>query len=577
MCSTSVRLGSEAVPSPAEFLDVLKTFLSHDRSSPNDSAALDHARTLNQARWMIDAAFTQATGTIHARGAGEVDGCVSTKAWLRSQLRMSYRDTAAHVDVAASLADLPRFTALFEAGRISLDHVHALAELHKKAGPEVTRIADAALADHALEYGPTEIRRLAKLIREHFQRLRDGDDAPGGPEPEPDRFIDLAQTFDGVWSLDGALTPEAGSLLRTALDAVMRRPAPDDDRSTAQRRHDAFADLIRLAVTTGELPTKGGERPHLGVLVPLDDLRVQEARREQRSGALPEDVTAYLTAVDADLTTRSVHLDPEDPQPADARPAEARPAPADATAGAGPFAAGSAAGHIAAGHIAAGDSAAGPTAAGDGGSDRRESRLSVLAAWAPDIVSAGPCGETDDSDGKPLTDWLPPAWLPDLAASTDPPDPLQALLPGLGTDRRHLPRPGGGALTDHGGHLSPQAAQRLACDSQIHRVVLGPKGLPMNLGQRVRLVPAPMRRVIVARDRHCRFPGCEMPSAYTEVHHVRHWSAGGPTEPRNLLLVCAWHHHRVHDHRWTLRYNHRTNTVTASRPDGTQLQLPSAA
>jgi predicted restriction endonuclease len=65
-----------------------------------------------------------------------------------------------------------------------------------------------------------------------------------------------------------------------------------------------------------------------------------------------------------------------------------------------------------------------------------------------------------------------------------------------------------------------------------------------------------------------------MPPTYTEAHHVQPWQDGGPTEPQNLVLLCGWHHHRVHDQHWTLRYHHRTNTVTAYRPDGSQLSLP---
>jgi hypothetical protein len=523
MRSTSEIAGSGTVPSPAEHPDAVKPL--------TDADVLDHLRALNEKRCAMDAAFTQAVAAAHTRGAGEVDGCVSTKSWLRSQLRMSYAGTNAYVEVAAALADLPRFAILFTDGQISLEHIQALAELHKKAGPDVAAIADAALADYALEHGPREIRRLAKLIREHYERLRDTEspDSHDGRDLEPDRFVSLGQTFGGTWSLDGALTPETGSMLRAALDAAMRRPAPDDDRSTAQRRHDAFADLIRLAVNSGELPTKGGERPHLGALVHLDDLRAPENRRHAPrpgpgSGVLPEEVTAYLAAVDADLTVRSAHLDPDD-----------LPSPADTT----------------------------PAAAPEAGPD-------------DDATTSSP----DDTDA-PLG-WLPPAWLPDLDAHTDPPheprlpDGLHTVLPGLGTNRRHLPHPGQGALTDHGARLTPQAAQRLACDAQINRVVLGPKDLPMNLGQRVRLVPAPMRRVIVARDRHCRFPGCDMPAAYTEVHHLTPWQDGGPTEPRNLTLLCTWHHHRVHDHDWTLNYNHHTNTITAFRPDGTELTLPRA-
>jgi hypothetical protein len=545
MRSTSEVAGPGTVPSPGQRPDAVDPVTAADVNALTDAGVLDHLRALNEKRCALDAAFTQAVAVAHSRGAGEVDGCVSTKSWLRSQLRMSYGGTNAYVEVAGALADLPRFAALFADGRINLEHIQALAELHKKAGPEVAGIADAVLGDYALEHGPREIRRLAKLIREHYERLRDADspDDPDGRDLEPDRFVSLGQTFGGTWSLDGALAPEIGSMLRAALDAAMRRPAPDDDRSTAQRRHDAFADLIRLAVNSGELPTKGGERPHLGALVHLDDLRAPENRRQPSgSGVLPDELGAYLAAVDADLTARSTHLGPEDLRATEAEPAALDPS----------------------------DAAAEPVTTPEATPD-------------DDAATSSPYAEgTTDTDGEPSLDWLPPAWLPDLGAHTDPPDEpglpdgLQSVLPGLGINRRHLPRPGQGALTDHGTHLTPQAAQRLACDSQLHRVVLGPRDLPLNLGQRVRLVPAPMRRVIVARDRHCRFPGCDMPAAYTEVHHLKPWQDGGPTEPQNLILQCGWHHHRVHDHGWTLRYNHRTNTVTALRPDGSELTLPRA-
>ena len=68
-------------------------------------------------------------------------------------------------------------------------------------------------------------------------------------------------------------------MLRTALDAAMTRPAPDDDRSMAERRHDAFLDLIRLGLDSAKLPERGGEPVHLGALVPLDDLRDVRDRR----------------------------------------------------------------------------------------------------------------------------------------------------------------------------------------------------------------------------------------------------------------------------------------------------------
>jgi hypothetical protein len=514
-----------ASPSVESLLDAS----SADLSDFSDAALLDRARELHQLRCAVDAALAQTIAAAHLRGAGEYDGCVSTQSWMRQQLRVSHREANAYVDAGTALDDLPEFGALFAAGRVSLDQVGILAALRTKTSPELAGIADEALAAHALTDGPRELRRLATLLRERYEQSRADSEGPA-PVPEPERFVDLGQTFDGVWNLRGALTPEAGSLLRAALDAAMCRPAPDDDRTAAERRHDAFADVLRLAADGGELPSKRGERPHLGALVHLDDLRAAETRRAaaqrrtRRPEPLPDEISAFLDAVETELNARATHLD--DDEPADAA-AEAF-VRADAV----------------------------PTGM-------------VLDAAA----ATGPPTEPDPHDDpERAPEWFPPAWLPDLGGATAP-EPVEGLLL-QGSSVGGLPGPGDGARTDHGDRLSPEAAQRLACDSAIHRVVLSPKDLPLSLGQRVRLVSAPLRRAITARDQRCRFPGCDMPPAYTEAHHVQPWQDGGPTEPQNLVLLCGWHHHRVHDQHWTLRYHHRTNTVTAYRPDGSQLSLP---
>src|SRR5690606_13498244 len=50
-------------------------------------------------------------------------------------------------------------------------------------------------------------------------------------------------------------------------DALMRPPAPGDQRTAAQRRADAMVDLARGALAHGTLPEVGGERPHIGILI----------------------------------------------------------------------------------------------------------------------------------------------------------------------------------------------------------------------------------------------------------------------------------------------------------------------
>ncbi len=34
---------------------------------------------------------------------------------------------------------------------------------------------------------------------------------------------------------------------------------------------------------------------------------------------------------------------------------------------------------------------------------------------------------------------------------------------------------------------------------------------------------------------------------YIDAHHVEHWANGGETKPSNLVSLCRFHHHAVHE------------------------------
>ena len=99
---------------------------------------------------------------------------------------------------------------------------------------------------------------------------------------------------------------------------------------------------------------------------------------------------------------------------------------------------------------------------------------------------------------------------------------------------------------DHVGPIHPQTARRLACDASLSRIITGPRSEPLDVGRKTPVVPAPMRRAVVVRDRHCRFPGCDRPHAWCDAHHAVHWADGGPTALSNLVLLCRRHHRLVH-------------------------------
>ncbi|UWX96560.1 HNH endonuclease [Arthrobacter zhaoxinii] len=96
----------------------------------------------------------------------------------------------------------------------------------------------------------------------------------------------------------------------------------------------------------------------------------------------------------------------------------------------------------------------------------------------------------------------------------------------------------------HGyGPISAEAARRLA------RNATGWTGLAqdpqtgeiLGVGRR-RKVPAGLRRWLRARDGTCRFPGCRVSTANTDVDHTVDWAQGGPTDHGNLEHLCRRHH-----------------------------------
>jgi hypothetical protein len=100
--------------------------------------------------------------------------------------------------------------------------------------------------------------------------------------------------------------------------------------------------------------------------------------------------------------------------------------------------------------------------------------------------------------------------------------------------------------------ISAKTVQRIACDSSITRVLLGADSAVIDAGREKRVVSGNARRLLDARDRHCRWPGCERPASWSSAHHVVHWAQGGKTDMSNMILLCQHHHWMVHEGGWRL-------------------------
>lgn len=126
------------------------------------------------------------------------------------------------------------------------------------------------------------------------------------------------------------------------------------------------------------------------------------------------------------------------------------------------------------------------------------------------------------------------------------------------------------------GPISPETARRLACDSTVIRLITGPDGLPLDVGRSQRTSTTAIRRAVVARDRHCVFAGCSAPAAWCDVHHVIHWSHGGPTSCENGALVCERHHTALHEGGFTIFREPGTAVWHTYRSDGFEILIRGA-
>jgi hypothetical protein len=96
--------------------------------------------------------------------------------------------------------------------------------------------------------------------------------------------------------------------------------------------------------------------------------------------------------------------------------------------------------------------------------------------------------------------------------------------------------------------ITQATTQNLACDASLAPFLIDRHGHIVASLPKVRTIPAHMRTAIMARDHHCRFPGCD--SRIDEVHHIQFHSRGGLTTRGNLVGLCYFHHQVIHHNTW---------------------------
>ncbi|RNE62136.1 HNH endonuclease [Cryobacterium tepidiphilum] len=101
--------------------------------------------------------------------------------------------------------------------------------------------------------------------------------------------------------------------------------------------------------------------------------------------------------------------------------------------------------------------------------------------------------------------------------------------------------------------ISMDAVRQMICAGGLQKVVLKKNGKIVELGTKERTFNRAQRRAIMLRDGGCIIPGCDIPAAWTEIHHVWPDRDGGPTHTSNGVCLCWFHHRTIETSGWEIR------------------------
>ncbi|MFD6680639.1 HNH endonuclease signature motif containing protein [Micromonospora parva] len=271
-------------------------------------AALDAAHRLEQRLAAVKLTLIR---ELDGRGTATAHGASSTTVWLRERLHLTSTAARRLVDLATALdTGNPGVRQALADGHVTLDQARVITDtvdtVHTTAGAEAADKAVGVLVGWAGQFDPTLLRKLGARILDHV--APDLADAAAHAALDADarraardRHLTLSEQTDGRLRLTATLDAETAGLLRAAIDPLTAPSGPDDSRSAGQRRHDALADVCRLALRTGELPDSGGDPAQIVVTTSYDELTRQLSTGTLDTGLHLTPATVRRLACDATI------------------------------------------------------------------------------------------------------------------------------------------------------------------------------------------------------------------------------------------------------------------------------------
>jgi hypothetical protein len=281
-------------------------YLNSAQAGDMDPAAMGDVLTaLGGLQGKIAAAHAAFLRRFDAASAHDADGYGSCSAWLAARGRMTRQDARAAVRQMRQFSERPGLHDAVAAGDLSWSWADAIAQWTRKL-PEGMRAETEKILLEAAAAGATleDLATIAAAAIEHWRSAQ--------PDPDEDfdfrdRQVKLGLTFGGAGVIRGDLTPECAAAVTAVLQALGKKHGQQDDRSEAQRFHDALAEACHLLLRARMVPDRAGADTQVIVHIPISQLRqmpgaaeLEDAWLRARLGEDTDPGTAYLTGPDAE-------------------------------------------------------------------------------------------------------------------------------------------------------------------------------------------------------------------------------------------------------------------------------------
>ncbi|BCN70941.1 HNH endonuclease signature motif containing protein [Prescottella equi] len=212
-------------------------------------------------------------------------GFRSVKQWLAANTLLEVPAAARILALGRMLSRQPEIADAFNAGDVSAEHASLIGkfcETPPRGMPvEALDACRKVLLDAAS--GVAATTTTVRMCISRLERIFESDELPPSEDTERNEFH-ASKTLNGRVAVKGDLDAVTGEMLLTALSALTKPRNPVDDpaekRTPARQRADAFAEILRRYLDSGDAPIEGGERPHLSLHVNASDLARSESAHE---------------------------------------------------------------------------------------------------------------------------------------------------------------------------------------------------------------------------------------------------------------------------------------------------------